>query len=53
MADIRQVRREASEPDLLDRLVRVVDEQRGHTLAMEVEEAKIALSDTRQAGHPG
>ena len=52
MADIRQVRREASEPDLLDRLVRVVDEQRGHTLAMEVEEAKIALSDTRQADIP-
>jgi hypothetical chaperone protein len=53
MADIRQVRHEAREPALLDRLVRVVDEQRGHTLAMEVEEAKIALSDTRQAGHPG
>src|SRR6266576_19340 len=52
IADIGQVRREASEPDLLDRLVRVVDEQRGHTLAMEVEEAKIALSDTRQADIP-
>jgi hypothetical chaperone protein len=48
-ADIRQVRQEASEPALLDRLVRVIDEQRGHTLAMEVEHAKIALSDTRQA----
>jgi hypothetical chaperone protein len=52
MAQLRQVRHEASEPDLLDRLVRVVDEQRGHTLAMEVEEAKIALSDTRRAGIP-
>src|ERR1700694_3266688 len=52
IADIRQVRHEASEPVLLDRLVRVVDEQRGHTLAMEVEEAKIALSDTRQADIP-
>src|SRR6202035_3966242 len=40
IADIRQVRLEAREPALLDRLVRVVDEQRGHTLAMEVEEAK-------------
>jgi hypothetical chaperone protein len=30
----------------------VVDEQRGHTLAMEVEEAKIALSDTRRADIP-
>jgi len=52
IADIRQVRHDASETVLLDRLVRVVDEQRGHTLAMEVEEAKIALSDTRQADIP-
>ncbi len=52
MADIRRVRHEASEPVLLDRLVRVVDEQRGHTLAMEVEEAKIALSGTRRADIP-
>jgi hypothetical chaperone protein len=52
IADIRKVRREASEPELIDRLVRVVEEQRGHTLAMEVEDAKIALSDKRQAGIP-
>src|ERR1700733_9394522 len=52
IADIRQVRHGANEPELLDRLVRVVDEQRGHTLAMEVEEAKIALSDTRRADIP-
>jgi hypothetical chaperone protein len=52
MAQLRQVRQEASEPDLLDRLVRVVDEQRGHALAMEVEEAKIALSGTRRADIP-
>jgi len=52
IAQLRQVRREAREPDLLDRLVRVVDEQRGHTLAMEVEEAKIALSETRRADIP-
>ena len=52
IADIRQVRQEASEPELLDRLLRVVDEQRGHTLAMEVEDAKIALSETRQADIP-
>jgi hypothetical chaperone protein len=52
IADIRQVRQEAIEPALLDRLVRVVDEQRGHTLAMEVEEAKIALSNTRRADIP-
>jgi hypothetical chaperone protein len=52
IADIRRVRHDASETALLDRLVRVVDEQRGHTLAMEVEEAKIALSDTSQAEIP-
>jgi hypothetical chaperone protein len=52
LAELRQVRQEASEPDLLDRLLRVVDEQRGHTLAMEVEEAKILLSDTRKADIP-
>ena len=52
IAQIRQVRQEASEPALLDRLLRVVDEQRGHTLAIEVEEAKIALSETRGADIP-
>ncbi len=46
------MRREASSPELIDRLLRVVDEQRGHTLAMEVEEAKIALSDQRKADIP-
>ena len=44
MNEIRQVRYEAQQPELLDRLVRVLDEQRGHTLAMEIEDAKIALS---------
>jgi hypothetical chaperone protein len=52
MSELRHVRREASEPALLDRLLRVVDEQRGHTLAMEVEEAKIALSGSRNADIP-
>jgi hypothetical chaperone protein len=52
IADIRQVRQEAREPALLDRLARAVVEQRGHTLAMEVEEAKIALSEERRADIP-
>jgi hypothetical chaperone protein len=52
LAELRQVRQEASEPELLDRLLRVVDEQRGHTLAMEVEDAKIALSDVKTAQIP-
>jgi hypothetical chaperone protein len=49
MTEVRQVRYEAAQPELFDRLIRVIDEQRGHTLAMEVEDAKIALSDKRQA----
>lgn len=48
-ADIRQVRHAAAKPELLDRLLRVLDEQRGHTLAMDVEDAKIGLSDTTRA----
>jgi hypothetical chaperone protein len=51
-SQLRQVRQEASEPELVDRLLRVVDEQRGHTLAMEVEDAKIALSDRPRAEIP-
>ncbi len=42
---IRNVRREAKQPRLFDRLLRVLEEQRGHTLAMDVEHSKIALSD--------
>ena len=48
-SEIRHVRREAKEPQLFGRLLRVLEEQRGHTLAMDVENAKIALSD-RQPG---
>lgn len=48
MTQVRQVRYEAAQPELFDRLVRVIEEQRGHALAMEVEDAKISLSDNRQ-----
>ncbi len=48
MSQIRQVRREADQPELFDRLLHVLEEQRGHTLAMEIEDAKIALSDADQ-----
>ncbi|MDB5618763.1 Hsp70 family protein [Tardiphaga sp.] len=47
--EVRQVRFESKQPELLDRLVRVLDEQRGHTLAMEIEGAKISLSDKQKA----
>jgi hypothetical chaperone protein len=52
IADIRRVRREAKQTALIDRLLKVVDEQRGHTLAIEVEGAKIALSEQEQAEIP-
>ncbi|MET0314212.1 MAG: Hsp70 family protein, partial [Hansschlegelia sp.] len=45
LRQIREVRREASRPDLIDRLIRVIDDERGHGLAAEVEHAKIRLSD--------
>ena len=48
MNEVRQVRYEAKQPELLDRLVRVLDEQRGHTLAMDIEGAKIGLSDAQK-----
>jgi hypothetical chaperone protein len=48
-SDVRHVRREAMQPKLFDRLLRVLEEQRGHTLAMDVEQSKIALSDTAKA----
>lgn len=49
---IRQVRYEAAEPELFDRLVHLLEEQRGHTLAIGVEDAKIALSKSPRAGIP-
>src|SRR5688572_6949577 len=52
IAGIRRVRREAKQTALIDRLLKVVDEQRGHTLAIEVEGAKIALSEQEQAEIP-
>ena len=44
LRELQEVRREAAHPQLLDRLVHVVETQRGHSLAMEIEDAKISLS---------
>jgi hypothetical chaperone protein len=49
MSEMRRIRREAREPKLFARLLRVLEEQRGHTLAMDIENAKIALSGTIQS----
>lgn len=45
MADLKALRHEADHPELLDRLIRVVAQRHGHSVAMAVEAAKIALSD--------
>ena len=52
MAEMRDVRRESAHPDLLDRLIRVIELRRGHTLAMAVEQAKVSLSETSRIAIP-
>jgi hypothetical chaperone protein len=44
LPDMRRVRREATEPDKVDRLLEVVRLRKGHELLGRVEDAKIALS---------
>ncbi|WP_296945877.1 Hsp70 family protein [uncultured Massilia sp.] len=46
IAQLAELARDAAEPDKIKRLRRLIDERAGHWLAMRVEEAKIALSDT-------
>ncbi|MCX5494333.1 Hsp70 family protein [Kaistia dalseonensis] len=45
MHQLQEVRRDAAHPELIARLIHVVDERGGHRLAIDVEGAKIALSD--------
>ena len=47
--DLRQIRFEAARPDLVGRLIEIVDHRFGHALATMVEQAKIALTDRPQA----
>lgn len=44
MTDLKAIRHEADRPELIERLMRVVETRAGHRLAMAVEAAKIALS---------
>ncbi|WP_136685385.1 Hsp70 family protein [Falsirhodobacter xinxiangensis] len=46
MSDLKALRRDADSPDLLDRMIRVIEARAGHALAMEAESAKIALSES-------
>jgi hypothetical chaperone protein len=49
LPDMRRVRREAAEPDKLDRLLDVVKLRKGHELLGRIEDAKISLSAHDQA----
>ncbi|MGU3575100.1 Hsp70 family protein [Brucellaceae bacterium C25G] len=44
-SDLREMRYEAAKPQLLDRLIDIVNERQGHALAGCVEKAKVALTD--------
>ncbi|MBS1182084.1 MAG: dnaK 1 [Proteobacteria bacterium] len=43
--ELVDLERRAAEPHLIHRLMRVVDDERGHSLAIEVEAAKIAVAE--------
>jgi hypothetical chaperone protein len=48
-SDLKALRGVADRPELIDRLIRVVEGRHGHSLAMAVEAAKIALSEAEAA----
>lgn len=52
MADLKRTRQESARPELIERLIGVVEERQGHALAMHVEAAKIALSGSAQTQLP-
>jgi hypothetical chaperone protein len=45
-AELRTIRYSAQKPELIDRLIKLVGQRRGHGFLMEVERTKIALSDS-------
>lgn len=44
MSELKQIRYEAERRDLIDRFIKLIEERRGHSLALAVERAKIALT---------
>lgn len=52
LADLRQLLREADAPDRIARLIRLIETRRGHALAMQVEAAKISLSEAEAVRLP-
>ena len=49
MSELKHIRYEAERRDLLDRFVVLVEERRGHSLALAVERAKIDLTHKPEA----
>jgi hypothetical chaperone protein len=49
LPELRQIRYEAERRDLVDRFIRIVEERQGHTIAIGVEQAKIALTTASKA----
>lgn len=45
LTDIKAMRHEIDQPELMDRLARVIGEKSGHAIAMRVEAGKIALTE--------
>ena len=45
MIDLRQIRYDAAQPELMDRMIEIVEQRQGHALAGRVEAAKIELAD--------
>jgi hypothetical chaperone protein len=49
LPELRQIRYEAEQRDLVDRFIRIVEDRQGHTIAIGVEQAKIALTAASKA----
>ncbi|MBN7755384.1 Hsp70 family protein [Nitratireductor aquimarinus] len=49
MTDLRQIRYEAAQPELVERMIDVVSNRQGHAAVAEVERAKIALTDLTES----
>lgn len=49
LRELHEVRRDAANAELIERLLHVIETARGHSLAMQVEDAKITLSKQRHA----
>ncbi len=48
LEEVKQLHRKSLSPQLIHRLLKVLDDQQGHTLSLEVEKTKIALSSQDQ-----